>query len=519
MDDIEVVPASGSTWRAAKRLIALFAGPLAALIVTLLLPASFGGDGGEVAFTLAGRATLGLMVWVVIWWVTEAVDVSATALLPLAVLPLVTFGAYESADRTVSQAASVAMREAAAPYANPFIALFLGGFVLALSMERWGLHRRIALTVLRVVGSGRMSMIAGFMGVAAVMSMWVSNTATIVMMLPVATSVIGLVDEADAAAGEHGASNFPIALLLGIAYASSVGGIGTLVGTPPNTFLAGFVAREFGREIGFAQWMMIGLPLVAVFVPVIWLMLTRVVFPVSRKPIPGGAELIREQYAALGPMRRGEWITFIVFVSTALAWMFRPQIAAFAPGITDAGIAIIAALALFAIPVDLKRGVMTMDWPTLKRLPWGILILFGGGLSLAGAINTHGVADFIGHQAVFLDGLPPVLVVIAVVAGTIAMTEMTSNTATASTLLPILSALAPVLGMSPYMLIVPAAIASSCAFMMPVATPPNAIVFGTGRVKIPQMCRAGLALHGFGIALVTALTYSVVVPLLVHGSR
>ncbi len=471
-----------------------------------------GGEDIAVSFGSAGRATLALMVWMAVWWLTEAVDVSATALLPIAVLPLVTAGAFPRP--------SEAIIAATAPYANQFIALFLGGFLLALSMERWGLHRRIALTTLRFVGTRPRNMVGGFMAITAVMSMWVSNTATTVMMLPIALSVIGVVKEHETESGSR-RDNLPICLLLGIAYAASIGGIGTLIGTPPNVLLAGFLQTTYGLEITFVRWLGIGLPLVVVFLPLTWLLLTSVLYPLRREPLPGGDQLIRDELAALGRMSVGEWATFVVFMIAALSWIFRPllidiTIGGHRPlgGLTDPGIAIIAGLLLFAIPVDLRTGQFVMSWEMTRRLPWGVLILFGGGLSLAAAVTRYGVADFIGGQAQFLGALPGVLIVIAVTAGVIFLTELTSNTATTATLLPILAGLAPSLGIDPLLLLIPAAIAASCAFMMPVATPPNAIVFGSGYLTIPQMCKAGFWLNLIGVALVTILAYAVILPLL-----
>ncbi len=520
-------PRAQATPRFRSRLqwIGLVAGPVAALAAYLLVPEreipAIAGDAAPVIFGTAGRATLGLMAWMAIWWLTEAVDVSATALLPLAVLPLVTVGAYSGAAPAVTAAA--------APYANPLIALFMGGFILALAMERWGLHKRIALVTLRFVGTRPVNMVAGFMAITAVMSMWVSNTATTVMMLPIALSVARLVagDEAgDEAGAEAGAASprgrFALCLMLGVAYAASIGGIGTLIGTPPNLLLAGFARTQLGIEIGFTRWLAVGLPLVVVFVPLTWLLLTRVIYPVPTGPIEGGRELIRSQLAALGPTSRAEWAVLVVFMITALTWITRPLIAGITlgdarpfAGLTDAGIAVIAALVLFVIPVDVAKREFVMNWEWAKRLPWGILILFGGGLSLAAAVGDHGVAELIGHQARRLDALPGLAIVVAVAVVVIFFTELTSNTATTATLLPILAGAAPALGLPPLLLLVPATLAASCAFMMPVATPPNAIVFGSGHVTIPQMCRAGVWLNIIGVVLVTALTYAIAIPVLV----
>jgi sodium-dependent dicarboxylate transporter 2/3/5 len=487
----------------------LLAGPLVAVVAYVLLPDSYpDAQGALVELGGAGRATLSVMAWMAVWWLTEAIDLSATALLPLVLFPLLGI-----AD----------VRAAATPYANPLIFLFLGGFVLARAMQRWGLDRRIALVTLRLVGAEPARMVGGFMLGTAVLSMFVSNTATAAMMLPIGLSVIGLVrPESD----DAGSANFPVCLMLGIAYAASIGGTGTIIGTPPNAFLVGFVRDSidpaYRMEISFARWLAVGLPLVAVFLPLVWLLLTRVLFPVARVSIEGGGAFVRDELRKLGPASRGEWTSGIVFLATALVWILRPVLADLETaggrhplgGLTDAGVAMTAALVLFVLPVDWRRGRFAMDWPTARGLPWGILLLFGGGLSLASAVQSTGVAEFLGSRVGVLPHLPPLVLVLAVATLVIFLTELTSNTATTATLLPILAALAPGLGTHPYVLIVPAALAASCAFMMPVATPPNAIVFGSHLVTLPQMCRAGLWLNLVGIVLVTLLTFAVVGPVL-----
>jgi solute carrier family 13 (sodium-dependent dicarboxylate transporter), member 2/3/5 len=484
----------------------LLLGPVAAAIVLLVLPEAYrAADGTTTPLTPAAQVTAATAAWMAVWWLTEAVHVSVTALLPIAVLPIL--GA-----RTVE--------EATAPYAHPLIFLFLGGFLLALSMQKWGLDRRIALLTLRVVGDRPRWIVAGMMLATAVMSMWVSNTATVAMMLPIALSVVALVDRVRGAWGDEGAqARFAVALLLGIAYGASIGGTGTIIGTPPNLFVVSFIRERFGHDISFVQWMMLAMPLVAVFLPVGWLLLTRVLYPVPAGRLPGGAAAARQQYRALGPAGRGEWATFAVFVVTAVAWITRPllvdlELLGVRPlaGLTDTGIAVVAGLALFVIPVRPRERVFVMDWDTARGLPWGILLLFGGGLSLAAAIDESGVSAYLGHQAAMVGVVPTLLLVVGVTAAVVMLTELTSNTATTAALVPILAAVAPSLGVHPYVLIVPVALAASAAFMMPVATPPNAIVFGSGQVTMPQMMRAGLAMNLISIALVTA-TAVLLVPL------
>ena len=489
--------------RSIIRWAGLVGGPVLAALSYAVLPEDYTDSAGQfVVFTSAGRVTLGIMIWMALWWLTEAVDISVTALLPIALFPILGIASIKAAT---------------APYANEYIFLFMGGFLIALSMQRWGLDRRIALITLKLVGNKPVNMIGGFMLVTAVLSAFVSNTATTAMMLPIALSVIDLVRRNKTASADR---NFALCLMLGVAYAASIGGIATIIGTPPNAILAGFIKETYGETISFARWLVIGVPLAVVFLPITWFLLTRVLYPIRLERIEGGRELIAREHAQLGPMKPGEWVTLIVFLLAAIAWIFRTIIERHIPGVSDPGIAIIAAMLLFVIPVDLKKGTFTMNWSTATKLPWGILILFGGGLSLAAAVKVNGVAQFIGSTVPTLQGLAEtqglrtLLLIVLVTTGVIFLTELTSNTATTTTLLPILAAIAVGLGLHPYLLIVPAAIAASCAFMMPVATPPNAIVFGSGYITIPQMCKAGLWLNLIGIALVTLLAYAIIVPVL-----
>jgi sodium-dependent dicarboxylate transporter 2/3/5 len=524
-----------STGRHLVQWIGLIAGPVLALLVYVLLPEQYTGvEGDTMSLTHGGRATLAVMAWMAMWWLTEAIDISATALLPIAVFPLLGI---------------LSIRDATAPYASDLIFLFMGGFILALSMQRWGLDKRIALFTLRIVGSKPASIIAGFMAVTAVLSMWVSNTATAAMMLPIALSVIDLVlkkktgeslEESGLPEESGTGRNFALSLMLAIAYAASIGGIATIIGSPPNGILVQFVAQEYDREISFAQWMAIGGPVTLVFLPLAWALITWVLYPISIKKIEGGHELFEREFAKLGRMKSGEWVTLIVFVCTALLWITRPLLTQFTigadadgeggwqplGGLSDAGIAILAAMALFIVPANQKRTghddddetssgwTFTMNWATAVKLPWGILILFGGGLSLAAAVQSNEVAEFLGALATGLQGYPVIILVLAVTAGVIFLTELTSNTATTATLVPILAALAIGMGIGPEMLIIPATIAASCAFMMPVATPPNAIVFGSGYITIPQMAKAGFWLNMIGVVLVTVMLYAIVLPLL-----
>lgn len=439
--------------------------------------------------------TAAVGVLMAMWWVTEAVPIPATAVLPMVLFPLLGI---------------VPIGEATAPYANPIIFLFLGGFIIALGMQRWELHRRIALTVVTWLGTQPHRLVLGFMIATAFLSMWVSNTATAVMMMPIGLSVIALVAPRSET-GELGQLNFGTSLMLGIAYAASVGGVATLIGTPPNALLAGFMNTAYGIEIGFAQWMLVGLPLTVVALPIVWVLLTRVVFPIQIKSIPGGRERIRSELWKLGPVSAAEWRVGIVFTLTAMAWVFRPVLDPFIPGLNDTSIAIAAALVLFLMPAGgpRNRGRFILDWETAEQLPWGVLLLFGGGLSLANAVTVTGLAEWIGMSLSALVAWPTLLLVLVITLVIIFLTEMTSNTATAAAFLPVLAPLAVALGQNPLLLVVPAALAASCAFMMPVATPPNAIVYGSGYVTIPQMARAGVWLNLLFGVLITLVAYTV----------
>jgi solute carrier family 13 (sodium-dependent dicarboxylate transporter), member 2/3/5 len=502
---------STSSGRAAR--IGLAAGPILAAVCWWLLPHAYTDAAGtQFLFTEAGRATFALMVWMATWWLTEAIDISATALLPIVILP-------------ITGAATIG--KATAPYGDSLIFLFLGGFMLALAMQRWGLDRRIAMNVLRIVGTRPRFMIGGVMLVTATLSGFVSNTATTAMMLPIALSIIALVDSNTK--NERGKRDqFALAMLLGIAYAASIGGIATKIGTPPNGLLLAFIEREYGREIGFIEWLAVGVPLVVVFLPLSWWMLTAVLLRVGRTPIPGADQFLKDQHEQLGTAKRAERVVLIVFGFTAFLWMVRPLLVhgiagdepgtyllvPLVPGLSDAGIVIAAGLLLFLIPASRGGSTRVLEWSTMRGVPWGILILFGGGLSLAAAAKANGVAQFIGAQTMFLQGVPVWVIVLVITAGVIFLTELTSNTATTAALLPVLAGVATGLDVNPYMLLVPAALAASCAFMMPIATPPNAIVFGSGRITIAQMCRTGLWLNMAGIVIIMAVMYATVLPML-----
>jgi solute carrier family 13 (sodium-dependent dicarboxylate transporter), member 2/3/5 len=457
-----------------------FIGP-AALAFTLLVAPPDGLS--ELGWRTAGAAAL-----MAVFWITESIPIPATALLPLVLFPALGLGD---------------IRETAAPFANPIIFLFLGGFLIALAMQRWRLHRRVAIGLIALLGTRPPSVVAGFLLASAVVSMWVSNTATALMMLPIALSVVALFP--DRARPSRAERDFGSALLLAVAYGATTGGMATLIGTPPNALLAAYVQDIYGWSIGFGQWMLVGVPVVVVSLPIVYVVLTRVMFRLDRGELAGMAGLIRAERGSLGPLGRGELSVAVVFALTAAGWVLQPLIARAVPLVSDTTVAMTGALLLFVIPVNLRRGEFVMTWEATRDVPWGVLLLFGGGLSLAGNIERHGLASYLGTLAGGLEGLPMLLVLAVVCFGILLLTELTSNTATAATFLPITGALALSLGESPLLFLIPTALAANCSYMMPVGTPPNAIVYGSGLVTLPQMARAGLLLNVALVPIVLAM--------------
>jgi sodium-dependent dicarboxylate transporter 2/3/5 len=447
----------------------------------------------------AGWHVAAVAAIVAIWWVTEAIPLSATALLPLVLFPLL---------------GVTTINDAAAPYANRVIFLMVGGFVIALGMQRWNLHRRIALNLVALTGGSPAGVIGGFMLAAGVISMWVFNTTTTVMMVPIAISVIDFVRGDTELHPDHqkAAKNFATALMIGIAYAATIGGMGTLIGTAPNAVLAGFMAETYNIDVSFLQWMMVGVPMVILMLPIVWLILTKIVFPIRLPNVPGQARMIAAELEAMGSMSRGERTVAAVVAVTAFLWVFRPLINDFLPFITlnDTSIALLAAVSLFVIPVDPKNRVFALGGEWAKKIPWGVVILFGGGLSLAAGIKSSGLADWIGGGTGGLLDLPTIAVVLVIVVLMIVLTEITSNTATTATFLPIVAAVAIGLGENPFLIVIATVFAASCAFMMPVATPPNAVVFGSGHIRIDQLIRAGVLANIAGAAITMLVTYTIV---------
>jgi solute carrier family 13 (sodium-dependent dicarboxylate transporter), member 2/3/5 len=455
-------------------------GPLVLLLTLVMDPPT--------GLSVTGWRTAGAALLMAIWWITEAVPIPVTALVPLALFPVLGLGS---------------ITDIAAPYADPLVFLFFGGFLIALAMQRWNLHRRVAINLISALGTRPDRIVAGFLLAGALISMWVSNTATALMMLPIALSVVALLPRPR----EGAEREFSTALLLAVAYGATTGGMATLIGTPPNALLAGYLGRIHGYEIGFGQWMLMGVPVMLVALPVVFFVLTRVSFRLGREPLAGMAELLATERSKLGRLSYGEKAVATVFTLTALAWIFRPFVAEYVPMVSDTTIAMAGALALFLVPVNFRRGEFVMNWEATKGLPWDVLLLFGGGLSLAGVIQAHGLSEYLGSLASALSGLPLILVVAIVCFGILLLTELTSNTGTAATFLPIVAAVALSMGENPLLLLVPTALAANCSYMMPVGTPPNAIVFGSGLIRLPQMARAGFLLNVLLVPIIVGLLW------------
>jgi sodium-dependent dicarboxylate transporter 2/3/5 len=462
--------------------LVLVAGPLAMLGT---LAAGPPGAMAEPAWRVAGLA-----LWMALWWLTAVIPLEATALLPIVILPLLRVGT---------------LAEVTGAYADPVIFLFLGGFFIAATLERWELHRRFALSTVRLVGTDAPRVVLAFLLATAAVSMWISNTATAVMMLPIAAAVAGR------SAGET-SNGFQRALMLSIAYGASIGGVGTLIGTPPNAIFAANARELLGVEIGFGSWMLVGVPAAILMLAGCWLVLVRL-FRV-RGPVAGLAERVEREAAQLPPPGLGERFVTAVFVLTAVAWVLRepkviggmrfPGLADLVP-ISDTGIALVAALLLFIVPLPRARFRTALDWPTARQVPWGVLLLFGGGLALAGAFASSGLTRWIGGRIEALHGAPFAVVVLACGTLFIWLTELTSNTATAALGMPLLASVATGLGLPAVPLMAAGALGASMAFMLPVATPPNAILFGSGLIDQRDMAKAGFWMNLVSMVVVTGV--------------
>jgi len=440
------------------------------------------------------NAILASTLWIAVWWISEAVPIPVTSLLPIVLFPLT--GGLDLSSTT-------------AAFGHRLIFLYIGGFMIAIAIERWNLHRRIALRIIYLIGTNMSRIILGFMVATAFLSMWISNTATSVMMLPIGMAIIAQL-EADPRMPIDTASSFGKALMLAIAYSASIGGVATLIGTPPNLVFAGVIQELYGIEITFSQWLLFGLPISIVMLAICWRYLVGLAFPLQDLAFPGGrAEIeIERQLKELGPLSFEEKMVLAVFILTAFAWITRSfLLTRWLPGLDDTIIAIMGAVLLFVLPARTLSGEKLLDWESAVKLPWGIILLFGGGLALAEGFKSSGLAIYIASQMTLLQGVALILLLLILIAAVNFLTEITSNVATTSMILPILAPMALTIDVHPFTLMVGATVAASCAFMLPVATPPNAVVFGSGYLRIPEMVKAGIWLNLISIVLLTLYVY------------
>lgn len=466
-----------------KQIIFLFLGPLLFILLQCFKPPE--------GMSEAAYSVLCSTLWIAIWWVTETVPIAITALLPIVLFPLT--GALDVSTTTAS-------------YGHKYIFLYMGGFIIAIAIEKWNLHKRIALQIIKLIGTNISKIILGFMIATAFLSMWISNTATSVMMLPIGMSIVSqLKNNRNTENNEN--SVFGKALMLGIAYSASIGGLATLIGTPPNLVFAGYVEEVYNLEISFWQWIKFGLPISIFLLFISWYYLTHFAFKLKKQSFPGGKEEINRLVVELGPMKREEKIVLSVFAITAFCWITRSfLLEKIVPGIDDTIIAIISGILLFTLPSSVK-GKRIIKWEEAVKMPWGIILLFGGGMALASGFESSGLAVWLGSQMNLLKSLPLFLLVLVIIAAVNFITELTSNLATTAMLLPILAPIAIGLGVNPYVLMVATTVAASCAFMLPVATPPNAVVFGSGYLRIPDMVKTGILMNILSILLLSLMVY------------
>jgi sodium-dependent dicarboxylate transporter 2/3/5 len=444
------------------------------------------------------------------WWIGESLPLGVTALIPLVAFPLLKI---------------LPVTEVAPNYTNHYVFLLLGGFFIALTMQRWHLHTRIALWIIRLVGTSASRLVLGFMLASAFLSMWISNSATAMMMMPIGLGLIVKTEEMQAGERDRSVANFGACLMLGIAYASNIGGVATLVGTFPNLVFAGMFEELFpgGPDITFAEWLKIGLPFAAIFVPAMWLYMVKGMLPLKGQVVENADQVIAAEVEKLGAMGRGEKMILVVFVVTALLWIFRSDInlggtvvrgwaslLGVEKYVHDSTVAMAMGILCFILPVDREQKTPLLDWEHAQKVPWGILLLFGGGFAIANGFEASGLTVWVGSQLTVLQGVPVIIVIAAVVLTMTFLTEVTSNTASTTMMLPIMAATAQALNVNPLLLMLPATMAASCAFMLPIATPPNAIVFSSGRVSLTQMGRTGFFLNLITVVFVTLFVYFVV---------
>lgn len=468
-----------------------------------MLPDTYSNATGQVIqLEHPAKACLAVVVLMSIYWFTEAIPIAATALIPIAIFPIL---------------GVTSLKDACIPYGSSTIFLFLGGFLLAAGIQRWNLDRRLALYTIRIMGTRPNQISAGLMAATALLAMWVSNTATAAMMIPIVSAILHLFRSEC-----HGSSrsnrqehNFAICMLLCVAYGASIGGMGTILGSPPNGIFVRFMEHIYHQEISVLDWMKVGMPLMLTLLPITWLLLNKILYRDQIDEIPGGREWIKNEIKRMGPMSRGEKLVLSIFLFTVFLWISSPYlkmitlsngIKPFA-GISDASIAIFGGLLLFLMPLNGKLNQRTLSWEHCRQLPLGLLLLFGGGLSMAAAISSTGCEGLMSAQTAALAGMPKFIVILGITTLVVFATEITSNTALAATMIPLLSVAAEPLGIEPGVLLLTTTFSASAAFMLPVATPPNAIVFSTGHIRIGEMIRAGFWLNLISIIIISTFCW------------
>ena len=469
-----------------SRKIGLYLGPILFILTRFFLELEGLSD--------QANAVLASTLWIAIWWITEAIPIAATSLLPIILFPL--SGALPLADTTSS-------------FGHRFVFLYLGGFILALAIQKWNLHKRIALNIIKVVGTNVQKIILGFMVATAFLSMWISNTATAVMMLPIGIAIIKQMKDLKNTSEDENLI-FGKALMLSIAYSASIGGIATLIGTPPNLVFAGIIQETYNIEISFLKWFQFGLPISILLLAISWVYLTKVAFKFKQNEFNKGKEEINRQLEELGSISYEEKIVLSVFVLTGLAWILRTYLLnKFIPNLDDSIIALISGISLFLFQANNQEGKKEkiMNWEDAVKLPWGILLLFGGGLAIAQGFQSSGLANWIAENLTQLNDFSLFIILLVLITAVNFLTEITSNLATTAMLLPILAPTAVILGVHPYVLMVGATLAASCAFTLPVATPPNAVVFGSNYLKISDMVRVGILMNIISIIIIFMMVY------------
>ena len=467
-----------------KNILGLILGPLLFLAIMIFVDAE--------GLSFEAKCILASTAWMAVWWVTECIPISVTALLPIVLFPLT--GGMDLATTT-------------AAYGHKLVFLFVGGFLIALAIEKWHLHKRLALNIIRVTGSNKSRVILGFMLATAFLSMWISNTATSIMILPVGLAIISQLKD-DPKTIENENEVFGKSLMIAIAYSASIGGMATLIGTPPNMVLAGVVEESYGIKLNMFDWMKFGIPLSSFLLIICWLYLTKIAFKFKNEEFSAGKEEILRQIKKLGSFSNEEIKVLIVFALTALGWIFRGSIETIFPMIDDTIIAIFFAVTLFIIPTkNHKTNTTLLVWNDTVKLPWGILILFGGGMAIASAFGKSGLALWIADLLQNLNDVSLFLIILIIVTSINLLTEVTSNMATTAMLLPVLVTIALAIEVHPYFLLVSATLAASCAFMLPISTPPNAVVFGSGFLKIEDMFKKGIWMNLISIITITLVVY------------